>query len=62
MALAVYLMHGNDGKYREPFLDYVRDALRGRLRGLDAERALGDRLGVTYKALDTEFLTTLRNQ
>ena len=36
MALTVYLMEGRGGKYREGFLDYVRDALRGPAHGATA--------------------------
>jgi hypothetical protein len=59
MALAVYLMHGQDGRYREGFLDYVRDALHGRLR-LDGSSALDERLGVSYQTLDDELLAALK--
>jgi hypothetical protein len=59
MALAVFLMDDGGGKYREGFLDYVRDAHRGRLRG-DGGHQLDSRLGATYKALDAEFLAALR--
>jgi hypothetical protein len=59
MALAVFLMDGSGSKYREGFLDYVRDAHRGRLRG-DGSHQLDARLGVTYEALDAEFLAALR--
>jgi hypothetical protein len=59
LALAVFLMDGGGGKYREGFLDYVRDAHRGRLRGDDGHQ-LDARLGTPYKALDAEFLTALR--
>jgi hypothetical protein len=59
MALTVYLMHGQGGRYREPFLDYVRDALRGRLRD-GGSKTLDDRLGVAYRTLDTELLAALR--
>ena len=33
MALAVFLMQWHDGTYRDAFLDYVRDAYRGRIKG-----------------------------
>jgi hypothetical protein len=52
-------MDGSGGKYRERFLDYVRDAHRGRLRG-DVGHPLDVRLGVAYKALDAEFLAALQ--
>jgi hypothetical protein len=59
MALAVFLMDGRGGQYREDFLDYVRDALRGQLRG-DGGHALDDRIGVPYKTLEAEFLAELK--
>jgi hypothetical protein len=45
MALAVFLMQGERGALREPFLDYVRDAYRGRIKR-GAGRSLEDRLGI----------------
>ena len=45
MALTVYLMNGNDGAYREAFLEYVRDAYRGRIKRTTG-RSLEDRLGL----------------
>jgi Protein of unknown function (DUF1570) len=59
MAVCVFLIDGQGGRYRDDFLDYVRDALRGRLR-TDASQALTDRLGVAYKTLDAEFLVDLK--
>jgi hypothetical protein len=59
IALAVFLMDGCGGKYREGFLDYVRDAHRGRLRG-DGSHQLDARLGVSYQTLDAEFLAALQ--
>jgi hypothetical protein len=59
MALTVYLLEGAGGKYREGFFDYVRDALRGRLRN-DGNHQLDDRLGISYKQLDAELLADLR--
>jgi hypothetical protein len=59
MALTLFLMQGRDGRYREPFLDYVKDAYRGRLRG-DSGRSLEDRLGVPYSVLDAQFLAYLK--
>ena len=44
MALTVFLMQWKDETYREAFLDYVRDAYRGRIR-LRTGRSLEDRLG-----------------
>lgn len=45
MALAVFLMQADRGAYREPFLDYVRDAYRGRIKR-GSGRSLEDRLGI----------------
>jgi hypothetical protein len=59
MALAVFLMDTKGGKYREGFLDYVRDAHRGLLKG-DGSHQLDARLGVTYEVLDAEFRAALR--
>jgi hypothetical protein len=59
MALVVFLMDGHGRQYREDFLDYVRDAHRGRLKG-DNGHALEDRLGVPYKTLEAEFLDELK--
>ena len=58
MALAVFLMQWHDGTYRDAFLDYVRDAYRGRIRG--AARTLEDRLGQPYSTLDAQFLAFLK--
>src|SRR5262249_12534657 len=58
ITLAIFFMQAQDGKYREGFLDYLVDAYKGRLRrGIG--RSLEDRVGVRYKALDTEFLDYL---
>ncbi len=59
MALTVYIMEGRGGKYRDGFFDYVRDALRGRLRN-DGSHQLDDRLGISYKELDAELLADLK--
>lgn len=58
MALCVFLMDGHGGRYRAGFLDYVRDALRGRLRGTTG-RALEDRLGISYRTIEADFLAAL---
>ncbi|MHC5536905.1 DUF1570 domain-containing protein [Singulisphaera rosea] len=59
MALAVFLMQADDERYRESFLDYVRDAYRGRLKSATG-MTLKTRLGVSYETLDREFHTFLR--
>ncbi len=53
MALAVFLMQADGGRYREGFLDYVHDAYKGRFRG-GSGRPLEDRLGVRYPELDQD--------
>lgn len=59
MAMTVFLMQWHDGAYREGFLDYVRDAYRGRIRG-GTGRKLHDRVGETYEALETQLLSFLK--
>jgi hypothetical protein len=54
MALATFLMQWNDGAYRAPFLEYVRDAYRGRIKR-NSGRSLEDRLGQTAPALEAQF-------
>ena len=58
MALAVFLMRGDEGRYREPFLDYARDAYKGQFRG-GLGRTLEDRLDRTYPNLQREFVDYL---
>jgi hypothetical protein len=60
MALAVFLMQWRDGTYRDAFLDYVRDAYRGRIKRTSG-RSLQDRLGQPYEILDRQFLAFLEN-
>jgi len=60
MALAVFLMQWRDGTYRDAFLDYVRDAYRGRIKRATG-RSLQDRLGQPYETLDRQFLTFLES-
>jgi len=59
MALTIFLMQAEDESYREPFLDYVKDAYRGRLRR-DTGRSLAERLDIPYKTLDAQLLEFLR--
>jgi hypothetical protein len=54
MALAIFLMQANDRAYREPFLDYARDAFRGRIKRTTG-RSLEDRLGEPVRAIETRF-------
>jgi len=60
MALAVFLMQWRDGTYRDAFLDYVRDAYRGRIKR-NTGRSLQDRLGQPYETLDRQFLAFLES-
>ncbi len=57
MALAVFLLNGQDGRYREAFLEYVSDGYRGRLK-LDG---LADALGVEFPKLDEQFTAYLKS-
>ena len=54
MALAVFLMQADGGRHREGFLDYVRDAYKGRFRG-GSGRSLEDRIGISYPELNKVF-------
>ena len=56
MALTVFLMHGEGGKYREPFLDYVAAAYRGKVK----PASLAERLGVPTTTLDEQFKAFLK--
>jgi hypothetical protein len=60
IALAVFLMQWHDGFYRDAFLDYVRDAYRGRIKRATG-RSLQDRLGEPYATLESQFLAFLKN-
>jgi hypothetical protein len=59
MALTVFLLQWHDGAYREGFLDYVRDAYRGRFRR-GSGRSLEDRLGQPYATLEAQLLAFLK--
>jgi len=59
MALTVYLMQAHDRRHREGFLDYARDAYRGRVHG-NVGRKLDDRLGTSFAELDRDFLAYIR--
>ncbi len=54
MALTLFLMQAEKGAYREPFLDYVRDAYRGRIKR-SSGRSLEDRLGVPVDQIERRF-------
>jgi hypothetical protein len=60
MALTVFLMQWHQSTYRDSFLDYVRDAYRGRIKRGHG-RSLQDRLGRKYSALDAQFLAFLKD-
>ena len=60
MALAVFLEQWHDGTYRDAFLDYVRDAYRGRIkRGTGRSLQVG--WGNRTPTLDGQFLAFLKN-
>jgi hypothetical protein len=52
--LAAFLLDGQDGRYRDGFLDYVRDACQGRL-GRASGRSVEGRLDTTFPKLQAEF-------
>jgi hypothetical protein len=54
MALAVFLMQFEGTRYRDDFLDYVRDAYRGRIKSATG-RSLEDRLNQPLKAIEGQF-------
>jgi hypothetical protein len=58
-ALTLFLMRWHDGAYRDAFLDYVRDALKGTLKP-NSGRSLQDRLGAPYATIDAQFLEFLK--
>ena len=58
MALAVFLMQADAGRYREPFLDYARDAYKGQFRD-PGDSALAEALDRPYLDLQREFLAYL---
>jgi hypothetical protein len=58
MALAVFLMQWDGGAYRDAFLDYVRDAYRGRIKRTTG-RSLEDRVGKPLPVLEAQLRTFL---
>jgi len=54
MALAVFLLQWKNGAYRDAFLDFVRDAYRGRIKR-STGRSLEDRLGEPLRVIGTQF-------
>jgi hypothetical protein len=58
IALATFLMQYDHGRYRDPFLAYVRDAYKGRLRNAGTP-SLAQRLGTLYPALERQLLSFL---
>ncbi len=58
-ALTVFLMQWHEGTYREGFLDYIRDAYRGRIKR-GSGRSLEERVGQPYATLEAQFLAFLR--
>ncbi|MFO0958002.1 MAG: DUF1570 domain-containing protein [Isosphaeraceae bacterium] len=62
MALAVFLMHGEGGRYRPAFLDYAGDAYRGNYRRGTKAEPLPERLGISAERLQEEFRRYLGKQ
>ena len=60
MAVTVFLMQWQQGTYRDAFLDYVRDAYRGRIKHVPG-RSLQDRLGQPYTVIDSQLRAFLKN-
>jgi len=60
MALTVFFLNYDNGRYRDEFLDYVSDAYKGRYRRGSSVPPLVKRLGVAPKDLENEFLAFLR--
>jgi hypothetical protein len=58
MALVVFLMQFAEGRYREGFSRYIRDAYDGRVDA--ASKSLMGHLGVSDRTLDEEFVAYLR--
>jgi hypothetical protein len=58
MALAVFLIHFDDGRYRTRFLEYLRAACKGRLD--TTQNTLAAHLSVASSILDAEFIAYLR--
>ena len=56
MALTVFLLHGEGGRYREAFLDFVADAYKGKVKA----SSLADRLGVPFTTLDKQYKAYLK--
>jgi hypothetical protein len=60
MALTVFFMQAENGRYRDAFLEYVKKAYRGQLRRGTAQ-TLTAILGVPYTELDRSFLKFLKD-
>jgi hypothetical protein len=54
-----FLMLAGEGAYRESFLDYVKDACQGKIKGLSG-RSLEDRLETPYATLESELVAYLK--
>ncbi len=59
LAVAVFLMHGEGERHREPFLDYARDAYQGRVRA-GTNRSLFDHLGLPPGRLEARLRLFLK--
>jgi hypothetical protein len=54
MALAIFLMQADRQTHRDAFLEYVRDAYRGRIKRTTG-RSLEDRIGVAVREIDERY-------
>ncbi len=58
MVLAIYLMHAEGGRFRDAFLEYVRDAYDGRIT--PRTHTLDEHLGQSYDAIQNGLVEYLR--
>ena len=59
-ALTVFLMQWHQGTYRDAFLEYVRDAYRGRIKHRPGQ-SLQDHLGQPYAVIDSQLRAFLKH-
>jgi hypothetical protein len=60
IALSTFLMQARGGAYREGFLDYVKAACLGRLKGGASGKPLDVRVGKPYADIEAELLAYLK--
>ncbi len=61
IALTTFLMQARGGAYREGFLDYVKAACQGHLKGGVSGKPLDVRVGKPYADIEAELLTYLKD-